>query len=299
MIAATVMVACLIVGVTAQRWRHAPRATDLLWWVSYNLSAPLIAFAGFGSVTLDGPLARSLLAAIIASWLVLALSRVTARRLVPGGPERGAVALAGAFGNTSFLGLPVAGLFFGDAGVMLMALYAQLRWLLPEIAVAVATAEAYGEPTGPQARRSPLRFLLNPPTLAAALTVVLRIGGVDLVDQGLAIGRVMALLVGPFGFLLLGLSLPLEPWRGDALTARDLGALLVRHVASPLCLLAIGAALGVRVPAVFVLGAAMPCAFNLVVIARLFEIDARKTRSLVLSSTGLALAVILAASILR
>ena len=43
----------------------------------------------------------------------------------------------------------------------------------------------------------------------------------------------------------------------------------------------------------------MPCAFNLVVIARLFEVDARKARSLVLISTALALAAILAASVAK
>ena len=299
MIAAAAMAALFLVGLAAQRRPSASRARDALWWLSYNILAPLVAFAGFSSVTLDGPLARSLLAAVISSWLVLALSRVYARRIGPRGSERGAVALAGAFGNTSFIGLPVARLFFGDAGMALMAIYAQLRWFLPEIAVAVATAGSYGERKGKRALRSSLRFVANPPTLVAVLTVALRMSGVDMADQGLLVGRVMAQLVGPFGFLLLGLSLPLDPWRGDRLSPGDLGALVVKHAASPLCLLAVAAVLRVRVPAVFVLGASMPCAFNLVVIARLFDIDPKKTRSLVLLSTGLALAAILAVLVWR
>ena len=180
-----------------------------------------------------------------------------------------------------------------------MALYAQLRWILPEIAVTVATAEAYGEPSRARPFRSLARYVVNPPTIAALLTIALRVSGVDIVVQGLLVGRLMAQIVGPFGFLLLGLSMPLDPWSGSGLSLRDLGALVIRHALAPLCLLVVGAAFRVHVPAVFILGSAMPCAFNLVVIARLFEIDARKTRSLVVISTALALAAILVTSFAR
>jgi predicted permease len=293
------MAGLFLAGLVIQRWRQASRMRDGMWWTSYNLLAPLVSFAGFASVTLDGPLLGALLAVVISSWLVLALSRTYARYVGPDPAERGAVALAGAFGNTSFLGLPVAGLFFGDAGVVLMALYAQLRWILPEIAVTVATAEAYGEPGRARPLRSLARYVVNPPTIAALLTIALRLSGVDMVEQGLFVGRLMAQVVGPFGFLLLGLSLPLDPWSGSRLSLRDLGALVIRHALSPLCLLVVAAVLRVHLPAVFIFGSAMPCAFNLVVIARMFEVDASKTRGLVLISTALALAVILVASFAR
>lgn len=293
------MAGLFLAGLVVQRWSQPSRMRDAMWWMSYNLLAPLVSIAGFASVTLNGPLLGSLLAVVVSSWLVLALSRTYARYVGPDPAERGAIALAGAFGNTSFLGLPVAGLFFGDAGVALMALYAQLRWVLPEIAVTVATAEAYGEPSRARPFRSLGRYVVNPPTIAALLTIALRVSGVDMVEQGLLVGRLMALIVGPFGFLLLGLSLPLDPWSGSGLSLRDLGALVIRHALSPLCLLVVAAVLRVNVPAAFIVGSAMPCAFNLVVIARLFDVDARKTRSLVLISTALALAAILVASFAR
>lgn len=296
---ALVMVGLFLTGLMVQRWGQASRMRDGMWWMSYNLLAPLISFAGFASVTVGGQLLGAFLAVVVSSWLVLVLSRTYARYVGPDPAERGAIALAGAFGNTSFLGLPVAGLFFGDSGVALMALYAQLRWVLPEIAVTVATAEAYGERGRTPPLRSLARYVVNPPTIAALLTVVLRVGGVDMVEQGILVGRVMAQIAGPFGFLLLGLSLPLDPWGGSGLSPRDLGALVVRHAVSPLCLLVVAAVFRVNVPAVFILGSAMPCAFNLVVIAGLFEVDARKTRSLVLISTALALAAILIASLAR
>ncbi len=110
----------------------------------------------------------------------------------------------------------------------------------------------------------------------------------------------MAAAVGPFGFLLLGLSLSFEPvvHRADELR-RAAGALLIRFAGGPLALLATGALLGARVPHVFFLLAAMPPAFNILVLARVYDLRPALMRLLVVGSTVPAIAVVAVVSRLR
>ncbi|MGH3090751.1 MAG: hypothetical protein ACRDOG_00240, partial [Gaiellaceae bacterium] len=62
------------------------------------------------------------------------------------------------------------------------------------------------------------------------------------------------------------------------------GVFAIRFAAAPLVLLACGAALGADIPAAFVLGAAMPCAFHLLVLARVFDVRPQLVRLLVVGT---------------
>jgi predicted permease len=108
---------------------------------------------------------------------------------------------------------------------------------------------------------------------------------------------VVGVTVGPLGFLLLGLSIPLA---GAALGAGELGrgvaALAIRYVAGPVLLLAWGRTLGVSVPPVFVLAALTPAAAHLLVLSRLFSLRPALMRLLVLGSTVLTLTGVAAAA---
>jgi predicted permease len=111
-------------------------------------------------------------------------------------------------------------------------------------------------------------------------------------------GSTAAALVGPAGFLLLGLSVPLERFAHGAVELRRAaGALGVRFVGGPLCLLVAAHVLGVGVPAAFYLLAAMPSAFHLLVLARVYDVRPRLMRLLVVGSTLPAVAGVAVASL--
>jgi predicted permease len=139
----------------------------------------------------------------------------------------------------------------------------------------------------------------NPPLLAAA--VGLRVAGADVSGWVEPLGAFAAEIVGPTGFFLLGLVLPLEPPAHDRPELRKAaGVLAIRFAAAPLVLLACGAALGTQIPAAFLLAAAMPCAFHLLVLARVFDVRPQLVRLLVVGSTVPAvLAVAAAAALFR
>jgi predicted permease len=104
-------------------------------------------------------------------------------------------------------------------------------------------------------------------------------------------------VVGPAGFFLLGLVLPLEPPLHGILELRKAaGVLAIRFAVAPLVLLGMGFAFGTATPAAFLLGAAMPCAFHLLVLARVFDVRPQLVRLLVVGSTVPVVLVVLAAS---
>jgi predicted permease len=296
---AAVMLGLFGLGSILQPWRGSTRARDVLWSASFFVLAPSVSFAGFSTVSPGAGLLRAIVAAIVATWSTFAVSRAYARWADPSLQRRGALTLAGAFGNTGFLGLPVAHLFLGEQGVSMMAVYSQLQWMLPEIAVSAAVAEHHGIRGRTLSPRFLVRYLLSPPMLVTVLTIVARIAGVDTEPAGRIVGPLVATVAGPFGFLLLGLSIPLAGWIGSIPSARDLGALVIKHGVSPLLLVAIGASIRVDLPAAFALGASMPCAFNLVVLARVFELEPQRVRWLVVVSTSLAFGAILVALMFR
>ena len=59
-----------------------------------------------------------------------------------------------------------------------------------------------------------------------------------------------------------------------------------------------GLALGTDVPAAFYLGAAMPCAFHLLILARVFDVRPQLVRLLVVGSTVPAVIAVVSASAL-
>src|SRR5438270_60225 len=78
--------------------------------------------------------------------------------------------------------------------------------------------------------------------------------------------------VGPAGFLLLGLALPLERVaHGADDIGRAAGALALKFAGGPLALFVAGRAVGADVPHAFYLLAAMPCAFHLLVLAPRYD----------------------------
>ena len=70
----------------------------------------------------------------------------------------------------------------------------------------------------------------------------------------------------------------------------------IRFAVAPLALYGLGWAIGAEIPSAFLLGAAMPSAFHLLILARVFDLRPHLMRLLVLGSTVPAVAVVVAAT---
>src|SRR3989442_4003360 len=99
--------------------------------------------------------------------------------------------------------------------------------------------------------------------------------------------------IGPAGFLLLGLALPLErvAYGADEL-GRATGALALKFAGGPLALLLTARVLGASPPHAFYLLAAMPCAFHLLVLARVYDVRPSLMRLMVVGSNVIAVVAV-------
>jgi predicted permease len=285
-------------GLGMQRRRPSERLRERAWTAYWWTVTPTLVFTAFTTITFDRELGLALAAAVAASWLVIALGYGYARAVASERDERGALALGAGFPNTGFLGYPLAQLALGTDGLALIVLYDRLGWLVPSSAVSTVIARLHGRRHAAERQGARLRVVLvNPPLAAAVAAVALRLGGADLTAAVEPLGRLAAEIVGPAGFFLLGLVLPLEPPAHDLPELRKAaGVFAIRFAAAPLVLLACGAALGADIPAAFVLGAAMPCAFHLLVLARVFDVRPQLVRLLVVGSTLPAVVAVVAVS---
>jgi predicted permease len=280
---------CFVCGAAAQRV-FGPTARRAFWLAYFGTVTPLLVFVTFSTLEVDRELVSALAAVVVSSWLVAGAGYAYARAFARSRAERGALALGASFGNTGFLGLPLAQLVFGNAGLALAVVYGRLAWLIPDTSLSTALARLHGR-GGARAslRRTAGAFLLNPPLWALAAAVALRAAGA--VPDVAAARGVATTLVGPGGFLLLGLTLPLErerPAGGDV--RRAVGAVAIRMGGGPLALWLVAHAIGARVPGVFYFLAGMPCAFHLLVLARVYDLRPTLMRLLVAGSTAAAVA---------
>ena len=288
-----VLVVSAAAGMAAQALPRAERARDLLWLAYFWTLIPGLVFVTFLTVSVDRGLLLALAAAIVATWLVAAAGYAYAALATPDREERGVLALAVGFPNTGFVGFPLAQLAFGPPGLALAVVYDRLAWLVPATSVSTAIARSHGRrrvdvPTG----RPWLAALANPPLVAMAAALALR--ATDTAVPGTAAASdVLGAIVGPSGFFLLGLALPLEPpAHGRGELGRAAGALVLRFAGGPAALYATGRALGADVPGAFYLLAAMPSAFHLLVLARVYELRPALMRLLVVGSTVPAVAAV-------
>lgn len=285
-------------GLAAQQARRADSLRERAWTSYFWTLTPVLVFYAFSTLPFGRELGLALAAAILASWLVMALGYAYAALVSADRDERGALALGAGFPNTGFVGYPLAQIALGNPGLALMVVYDRLSWLVPSTAVSTTIARLHGRRGIAHAARRRLRVvLLNPPLIAFCAAVSLRLAGVDLTGVVEPLGRVAGEAVGPAGFFLLGLVLPLERPSHDALElGRAAGVLLIRFAVAPLALFACGLALGAAIPAAFYLAAAMPCAFHLLILARVFDLRPHLMRLLVVGSTVPAVAAVVAAA---
>ena len=295
------LLAFLLAGASAQAAGAPTRLRDVLWVAFFWTFSPVLVFVTFLTVDVDEGLGRTLVAAILANWLVGLVAYAYAAAVTRERDERGALALAAAFGNTGFVGYPLAQLAFGSEGLTLAVFYDRLSWLVPATSISTTVARLHGRRTLEVSPRHRARTLLaNPPLHAFWLALVLRAAGVDVPGTAGA-QELVGAVIGPYGFFLLGLSITLEhthPVRAER--RRAVGAAAIRFGGGPLALLGTGLLLGADVPGVFYLLAGMPSAFHLLVLARVYDVRPALVNRLVVGTTLSAVtAVVLVAGLVR
>lgn len=277
--------ASFALGLGLQLRGAGDRLRERAWIVTFWTVTPLIVLVAFLRLSLDAALLRALGAAVLAGWLVVALSYAYAYAVARESDERGALVLGSAFGNTTYVGYPLAHLAFGQAGFTLAVLYDRLVLIFPMTSVSTVIARLHGRRRVDVAGDRRLRaILLNPPAWALVVAVALRLAGVH--PRLTSLNEALAYVVSALGFLLLGLALPLERIEHEATeVARAAGALAIKFGVSPLALFLCGRALGAHIPGVFYLMAAMPAAFHLLVLARVYDLRPALMRLIVVGST--------------
>ena len=147
--------------------------------------------------------------AMICIWLVGTLFKFENKRL-------GAMILAAAFPNVTYLGLPVLEQTFGSwarSVVIQMDLFATSPFLFT---IGIMVVRHYGEDMA-EATKSALSFLNAPPFWAAAIAVLLNLNGVVAPDWLTGVLQKLSAAVVPLMLVSLGLALN---WK--AVTARNI-----------------------------------------------------------------------------
>jgi len=238
----------------------------------------------------------SLRIALVAGLTVLAMVGImllTCRLCIAERAATGAMLLAAAWPNATYLGLPVLDSLFGDAGRSVAIQYDLFACLPLLLTLGVLLARHYGDPEAVRVYGggSPLRALTAVPSIwAAVLGVALNQTGVPLLEWLDVFLAFLADSVAPLMLFSLGLALVFGRFRG-----RDARPLVV--VAAIQLLLAPAFALGLvlwtgldGVPGVgAVLEAAMPAMVLGLVFCDRFRLDTGLYAAAVTLTTALSL----------
>lgn len=220
--------------------------------------------------------------AMLCSWLVGSLFKFEDKRL-------GAMILAAAFPNVTYLGLPVLEQTFGSwarSVVIQMDLFATSPFLFT---IGILVARHYGENTM-EKPRSVLSFLNAPPFWAAAIAVILNLNGIVAPVWFTGVLQKLSAAVVPLMLFSLGLALS---WK--AVIARNIPyvvpVLLIKILAMPLFAIILASYLPMegKYKAAAVLDLAMPSMVLGVVFCDRYRLDSALYAMTVTVTTGLSL----------
>ena len=291
---------CFVVGVALQRRLRDPqRASYILFLLVLWILSPLIVVYGYSTVEVRLGLVAAFAAVVAAAWVTLLGGMLWGRLGGRTRAQTGVLAYGTAMGNTAILGYPLATLAFGGPGLALAVVFTEFQFLIPTQGVILGLGRHYAGPDSLGRQATGLHDLLrswfvNPPVLAGAAAVALRLAGVDLSPVVSHYGTTVGLLTGFVGFTQLGLAISLAPLRHDRGDVwRTAVTVVLRSSVGPVVLLLIGWIAGIHIPGVFILLAAMPVAFYTMVVSAVFDMDRELARLLVVVSTVLVIAGVL------
>jgi predicted permease len=120
----------------------------------------------------------------------------------------------------------------------------------------------------------------------AVIAVVIRVAGFDIEPYVSRPTDWVVFLMGPIGFLELGLALPLDRVSHDIHDLwRAAGPIFLRLAIAPAILFVIHLAIRVDIPTVYYLSIAMPAAFHTLILARVYGLPGPMMRLIVVISS--------------
>src|SRR5438874_11570825 len=112
----------LLTGLAFQLGPRPAAIREWTWRVYFWVVLPPLVLVTFRDVEFDRVLVLAMVAAIAATWTIGLAGSIYARLVSSETDERGALTLAVGWGNTGFLGFPLAQLAFGPAALPLAVL---------------------------------------------------------------------------------------------------------------------------------------------------------------------------------
>lgn len=161
---------------------------NVLWQTPLSWNTPRIALSA----------ASGVIGGLLLSWAICRKQHLP-RTVI------GAVMLAAAFPNATYLGLPVLEAVLGPMGRSVAVQYDLFACTPLLLTVGMSVAQYYGAPTSPA--HSATAILKTPPLVAAIFAVVLNLAGVPLPDVIHNWLGLMGGAVSPLMLIALGLSL--------------------------------------------------------------------------------------------
>jgi malonate transporter and related proteins len=277
------------------RWIGAAGVKDLSALV-FIVMTPALLFRTMSKVHVEQldfrPLATYFIAVALIFFGTLAVLGMNRRAAV--------LALANTFGNTVMIGIPLVGLAFGDAGLVILFTLISIHSLvllttatvvlelavLREEAAAGRHSERHMAHTVLLAMRNAIFHPVPLPVVAGLLFAQTGLEIPPVADHPL---QLLASAFGPVALLLVGATLSATRigthWRGALALA------IVKNLLHPLLVIAIGLLLGLgRVPlAVMVIAAALPIGANVFMFSQRYEVAEELVTASVAVSTLMAL----------
>lgn len=241
------MSALILCGITWRLTRpmgiDADVARRVLAGLVYSLLLPALVLSVLWRTELGIDSGRIALAAASGVLGTMALAWLLFRFTKTPRPIAGALILASAFPNATYMGLPVLEQLFGPAGRSIALQYDLFACTPLLLTVGILLASAYGEH---HEKASPLRALLKvPPLWAALLAIGLNLSGVAL-PEGLASWlKMLGGAVIPLMLIALGMGLKWSHWQKSYLPLLP-PALLLQLMVMPLIVMSVGKGIGLN-----------------------------------------------------
>lgn len=182
---------------------------DVMWQTPLNLTSLKLSMTAISGIAVS----------LWLMWLVLSVIKV-------GKPQKGALLIAAAFPNSTYMGLPVTAQAFGDWSQAIVLKYDLFACTPLVLTLGVLIAQHFGDQP---VEAHPFKALLKvPPLWALAIAALLNMSGIT---QPMAVHNALSILAGgvvPLMLIALGMSI-----RWDTLKLRLLPVLL------PLCVIAL------------------------------------------------------------
>ncbi|MCL7744718.1 AEC family transporter [Guyparkeria hydrothermalis] len=276
-------------------WRYLPlggwtadRARGALTSSVYYLFLPALVFSVLWRAPLGVDTLRIAGTAAVAVLTSMALMALVGRMMRLGRLQFGALLLAASFPNATYMGLPLLGSLFGDAGKAIAIQYDLFACTPLLLSVGILLAARFGES---EEAVHPIKTLLKvPPLWAAVAGAGLNLAGVPQPDWAAEwLDRIGAAVV-PVMLVALGMSLRLETLTGRQLLTVS-PAIAIQLLWMPLAALGFALAVGAEglTLTAVVLEAAMPVMVLGLVICDRFGLDTSLYATTASASTLLAL----------